>query len=292
MPAHDESLALPSPGVAFPADFLERVGRIVVRVSGAGERREGGGKAALLGVGAEFVGYRPYRPGEDLRGLDWNLYARLQKPFVRVARREASEHWAVLLDTSASMGVGVPGKLQRAAELTVVVAALALRQGAGCDVHLAADGATVRVRRRADLAGLMTRLSETRASGDLGLARLLAEPARCRGAGRVFLVGDLLDLEPAAAFRIGRRGRTVFAAQLLAREELDPEDEGAVEWFDPETGDRATFAVDRPTKTSYEGRVSRELEAWRALSARHRAAYGCWDTRTELEDLVADLFEG
>src|SRR5262249_34167570 len=103
---------LPSPGGRFAPDLLARVGRLGARLASLRERREGAGRARLFGAGEEFVGHRPYQTGEDLRALDWNLLARLGRPFVRVAAREASEHWAVCLDTSASMGVGVPGKLQ------------------------------------------------------------------------------------------------------------------------------------------------------------------------------------
>ena len=61
--------ALPAPSVRFEPEFLARVERLLVRLAGARERREGSGRSFLLGGGEEFSGHRPYRPGEDLRAL-------------------------------------------------------------------------------------------------------------------------------------------------------------------------------------------------------------------------------
>ena len=83
------AIELPCPGVAFPPEFVGRLERLSHRVSTARQRREGAGGLRLTGAGEEFVGYRPYRIGEDLRRLDWDLFARLDRPYVRVRRREA-----------------------------------------------------------------------------------------------------------------------------------------------------------------------------------------------------------
>ncbi|MDA1265673.1 MAG: DUF58 domain-containing protein, partial [Planctomycetota bacterium] len=129
----------PYPAVALGGDYLRRVEQLTLRLAATKERREGAGSAAVVGAGEEFVGYRPYRDGEDLRGLAWDLLARLDRPYVRVTRREAAERWSVLLDTSASMAVGPPGKLQVAAEVVGALASLALRGGAAVEVA-ASDG--------------------------------------------------------------------------------------------------------------------------------------------------------
>ena len=121
--ARADAIPLDSPGVAFGADFLARLARCTARLRAAGGRREGGAGGLQAAGGLEFLGYRPYRPGESARALDWGLYARLDRPFVRLARRESGERWALLLDASASMGVGRPGKLQAAAEVAAALGA-------------------------------------------------------------------------------------------------------------------------------------------------------------------------
>ena len=280
-------IALPSPGVVLGPELVRRLGLFAARFHAARERREGGGKAALQGIGTEFVAYRPYRPGEDLRQLDWGLFARLRRPFVRVARREASERWVVLCDTSASMGVGVPGKLQCAAEVAAALATCGARAGASV-VVACSGGGELELRRRGALGALLRFLEGRRAEGERGLAALLCEPARLRGAGRVFALGDLFDVEPDDLLRLGGRARELACAQILAPEELVP-DAGPVEWVDAEGAGRMEVAVDARVRALYEERLSRRLERWRGACARHGVPYRCFTSATPFERVVLAL---
>jgi uncharacterized protein (DUF58 family) len=279
---------LPSPAVRFGPDFLARVGRLLARLASQRERREGDGRARLFGVGAEFVGFRPYRSGEDLRALDWNLLARLGRPYVRVAAREASERWAVLLDTSASMGVGVPGKLQLGAELASALAALGLARRARVELWTS-GGARCVVRKRAGLAPWMRTLEAARAAGEPGLAELLRARGAELAAGRVFLIGDFLDAEPRALLGLARPARELFLAQVLARVELVPRLRGPLRWIDAETGAARALVLDEAVAARYEQALERRLERWRQAAARLGAVHGCWTSDTPFEILVREL---
>ena len=293
MPRPRASIPLNAPRVHFAPDYLERLGRLIVRVASARERREGAGRARMLGPGTEFVGFRPYRPGEDLRLVDQALLARSRRPFVRLARREASERWAILLDTSASMGIGTPGKLQAAAEVATAIAAVGRKEGATVELLLSGTRESYVMQRGAQLAGWMRVLERVSAEGRDGLGALLAEPGRFRSAGAVFLVGDLLDLEPREALSGGaltRRGRDLFCVQLLADEELAPPVMGRVRWVDAETGRLRITDVDAQAVAAYERLLGRELEAWGAACSRHRAFYGTWRTSVPFEHVATSLF--
>src|SRR5690349_6164571 len=130
MPPRSKPPPLPCPSVTLDAGLRARAERFAARLAAARGRREGAARAGLAAGGLEFDHYRPYRPGDDLRALDWDVYARSDQAVVRVLRPEAGERWAILLDTSASMGVGPPGKLQRAAECALALAHLGLREEA------------------------------------------------------------------------------------------------------------------------------------------------------------------
>lgn len=283
------SVELPSPGITFAPDFLARVGRLCAELASLRERREGEGPARLFGVGSEFVGYRPYRSGEDLRALDWNLLARLGRPYVRVAAREASEAWAVLLDTSASMGVGRPGKLQLGAELALALAALGVARRATVALHTGGRAALVVAQKRAALAGWMRALGGLRAQGTAGLGALARAFTGARAAGRVFLIGDFLDCEPREVLALGRPGRELFLVQLLASEERFPELRGPVRWVDAESGRTLERTVDARDALDYERRLEAELERWSSAAARARAVHGCWTSTTPFETLVHAL---
>ena len=79
-PSFASDTEVPSPTVRFPADFVSRLGAFAAQLSATREREEVGRRRTLQGEGQEFVGHRPYRPGEDLRKLDWDLYARVDRP--------------------------------------------------------------------------------------------------------------------------------------------------------------------------------------------------------------------
>jgi len=280
---------LPSPGVRFGPDFRARLGRLLGRLAAARERREGAGRAQFQGVGSEFVGYRPYRSGEDLRALDWNLFARLGRPYVRVAAREASEDWAVVLDTSASMGVGRPGKLQLAAELAAALGALGVARRASVELWLPGAPAVRVVRRRAALGAWLAHLETLRAQGPAGLGAAVEELARRRGAGRVFLIGDGLDLEPRALAGLVRPSRELFVARILAREELAPPAQGSVRWIDAESGRTRALTLDPTRVASYERRLAQRLQRLATLAARHRVRLATVTADTPFEDLAAAL---
>ena len=261
------NLPLPCPGVELDGAWLRRIEGLALRVASLEERREGIGRRMALGAGQEFMGYRPYREGEDLRQFDWGLLARLGKPFVRTTRRETSERWQVRLDASRSMACGPPGKLQAAAELCGGLVGIALHQGA--EVEVLASGAAGKrrflVRRRADLMGLVAFLSDLRAEDEGGMQQLLRAGRRSHGFGRIFLLGDLFDMEPQDVLGLLAPGREIYLLQILSPDELVPAGE-SVDWRDPEGDGRRRVDLDRSTHAHYEEALKRHLQAWHVLA--------------------------
>jgi len=280
-----EAHALPCPDVIVDGELLQRARTFAARFEVGGELREEGGRCGHLLGGEEFVGHRPYRAGEDLRRLDWSLLARLGQPFVKVTRREAGEEWAVLLDASASMGVGPPGKLQRACEVAGALAVLGVGRGARVRI-LTSSGAELFLTRGRAGGELLSFLNGLRAQEALGMRSLVEKAGRFRAATRVFLVGDLLDLEPQEALGLVRRGRRLAAIGLLAPLELEPGPLGRVEWWDPEEEQRLVLTVGEESLHEYEVSLGSHVDGWRAATARHSAAFGCWDTRTPFEEVL------
>jgi len=83
-------------------------------------------RAALSGPPAEFDGHRPYIPGDDIRWIDWNLYARLEELYVKVFHVEEDVEVYVLVDTSPSMTAGTGLKYQLAAACAAAFSYLAI----------------------------------------------------------------------------------------------------------------------------------------------------------------------
>ena len=286
---------LPYPSVHLDAGYLRRLETLALQIASIRERREGQGRSFLTGGGEEFVGYRPYRQGEDLRNLDWFLMARLDRPYVRVTRREATEHWSVLIDTSGSMGVGPPGKLQRAAETAGAFAAIGLHAGAQVELlTLGGEPERVRrflVRRKGDLGRLVKFLEGLQARGENDLRSLLARGTAESSGGRVILIGDLLDLGPqdVQAF-LGSR-RALLMVQMLAPHELSPPRVGSVEWWDAEGSERASRHLEGEVRVIYEERLEEALESWQSFSLRHGASYWMASSEHSFEQVVRGAME-
>jgi uncharacterized protein (DUF58 family) len=269
------------PDVRFEPGFVARLETLAARVALARERKEGGGVPSLLGAGSEFVGYRPYARGDDLRGLDWDVFARTRRPYVRVARREAGEAWLVRLDASASMAVGPPGKLQRAAEVAAGLAAVGLRESA--EVRVEAGARAFAARRRRQLPELLRFLETLRAEGP-------GAPLGGPRAARIVLVGDLRDLAPADALRLAGRGTSLSVVHLLAPVEIEPprggSPGGSIEWWDPEGGERLSLGVDEKAARAYEAELEREIELWHDACARHGVPYAFASSAQPMEAIL------
>ena len=274
------------PSVRFEPGFalrLERCVRARPRLAGL---HEGRAPFAHASAGGELVGLRAYRPGDDPRLLDWNASARSDHPIVRVLRPESGERWSLILDASASMGVGPPGKLQRAAEVAVAVAVHAARSGAEIELCVEPSGARFCFVRRRPLAELLSFLTRVRAEG------VLADPAaRSRGARRVIWIGDLAGLDPTRLLAARPRHAALHVLQILAPHEFSgiSGDFGPVAWWDPESDAGVEVDVDVAALAHFERERTRSIDGWRRVLAHARAHHVCATSARPFEELFAAL---
>ncbi len=269
---------------------MGRAERFALRTAAGLRRREGGGRAPRPGADAAFDGLRPYREGDDPRGIDWGLLARSDRAFVRVARREAGETWLVLVDRSASMGIGDPTKLQAASEAALGLAALGVALGAEVLVVGDDGAAPVRCAAPPHIAAVRTALEGRRAAGRAGLDAALARREVHRSA-RVFAIGDFFGADPLRWCALGRAGRALVLIQVLADFEIAPGAEGEVEIADPEDGARVMLDLDARAAGRYDLELSHWLERWRQSAARRGARHDAASSRVPFEDRLRRLFE-
>lgn len=199
------------------------------------------------GAGLEFAQYRAYEPGDELRQIDWKLYARSDRFFVREAERESPLTVWILIDASASMAqqdAARPGwsRLHAAKALAACVAELALRQGdrfglvalQNEGLRLAPPGSGARQRDR-----LLLEMHGLDAHGEFPSAeRLTPLWERIAAGDLVILLSDCFDEASAAlAERLAAARREVLVVQLLTAEERDFPFKGGHRFRDPETGE-------------------------------------------------------
>ena len=277
----------------FDEDFLRRLERLSVLV-----RRpvrgglKGGRRSVKRGQSVEFADYRDYSLGDDLRQLDWNVYARLEKLLVKLFIEEEDLTVAILVDGSASMAHGTPDKLVFAKRAAAALGYIAL--AAEDRVVLASLGGRA-ARRRAALRGsgrafrLLAELSAIQPAGgptDL-VAACRHALAQVTGRGVIVLVSDLLDQGAERALRdLAGTGSEVIVLHVLAPDEIAPTLEGDLRLVDAETGATVDVTLDLGARERYTGRV----EAWRSelaiLAAKRRIAYVPLTSDVALADLV------
>src|SRR4051812_17227403 len=110
--ATERSSTILTPQLLAQLERLELVSRKIFRGRMKGERR-----SKRKGQSVEFADFRQYVPGDDLRFIDWNLFARLERLYLKLFLEEEDLHFYALIDTSTSMEFGEPTKLQYAKQL-------------------------------------------------------------------------------------------------------------------------------------------------------------------------------
>jgi uncharacterized protein (DUF58 family) len=241
----------------------------------------GNRKSLQKGVSAEFSDFREYMPGDDLRRLDWNIYARLDRMVIREYMEEKEAIVTVLLDTSASMDYGKEKKSELAGELAAVVSYLALHNMDRlvlCDMKQMSGAISL----GGGLAAFPKALKwiETREySGEVDMLAA-AKRAQLRGPGVTIVISDFLHpallsedggYEKVLKYFVYRKQRPVVL-QTLAGEELRVGLEGTVNLIDMETDKKLRITMDRAAVESYE----RELDA--LISRMKKGAKKCGGT--------------
>ncbi|MEM9643982.1 MAG: DUF58 domain-containing protein [Planctomycetota bacterium] len=227
----------------FPADFLTRLeylsimSKRVFRGSLLAQRR-----TMQMGSGIEFSDHREYTVGDDLRYLDWNVYARHGDLLLKRFQEEQDLHVYLMLDCSRSMAFGEPAKFDLARHLTAALAYIALADLDRIAVVAYADGVVSEfpvTRGKARILSLMKFLEELPTSGeDTNLPRavqgLLHRGTR---SGLAVVISDLFDEH---GFQVGldqlrSRRFDAHVLQLHDPKEADPSLLGDVEFVDIET---------------------------------------------------------
>lgn len=264
----------------FDEAFLRQLERLLI-VMKAPVRGglKGGRRSAKRGQSVEFADYRDYALGDDLRQLDWNILARLERLFVKLYIEEEDVTVSLLVDASASMAAGRPSKLlfaKRAAaalgyialasEDRVVVSALAGRTSRRMP-GLRGSGRVFRL--LANLSGIEPAAGPT----DL-LAATRHALAGLSGRGIVVLCSDLFDPAADRVIRdLAATGAEVIVLHILAPDELEPELSGDLRLVDAETGEGVDVTIDLPVIDGYKARLAAWREELAAIAARRRVSY-------------------
>jgi uncharacterized protein (DUF58 family) len=278
-----------SPQLLAQLERLELVSRKIFRGRMKGERR-----SKRKGQSVEFADFRNYVSGDDLRFIDWNLYARLDKLFLKLFLEEEDLHFYTLIDASASMDFGQPTKLHFAKQLAASLGFIGLCRADR--VRIEAIGASRRnpgpvLRGRKSLWRMTEYLNTIEPQMNVPLVQGIKDFClRNSGQGILVLITDLMDkqgYEPALRFLLAQK-YDVYVIHVLAPEELEPEVKGDLKLIDCEDRDVAEISVSRPLLDRYKRTLAAFVDGAREYCTRRGMTYLMTNSQTPVEQIVSN----
>lgn len=250
------------------------------------------------GASLEFADYRNYSLGDDLRSIDWNIYGRLDRLFVKLFEQEQDLDIHFLIDASASMrwmpaGSERIAKFDQARRIAASLAYIALSNldrvnALWFSSALGDDLGLVRGKSQFhNVLDFLRRAPEPGgATGLLAVTRSFTQ--RLKRRGLVFVLSDFLDPagyeEALGLLRFNRFDTHVI--QILDPAELNPEASGDLRLVDCETGAPLEVTATSAVIESYRTEVAHFLEGLAAFCLRRGIAYAQASTAAPFEDLV------
>ncbi|MDZ4819752.1 MAG: DUF58 domain-containing protein [Planctomycetota bacterium] len=271
------SIASPTllgPELLAQLEKLELVTRRIFRGRMKGERR-----SKRKGQSVEFADFRNYVPGDDLRFIDWNTYARLDRLFLKMFLEEEDLHFYALIDASSSMDFGSPTKLQYAKQLAASLGFIGLVRADR--VRIETLGQPLRApspvfRGRKSLWRMVSHLDAIEPGQNVSLAEGVKNFClRNTGKGILVLISDLMDKEgyKTALRHLIAREMDVYVVQVLSREETDPDVTGDLKLVDVEDSDTAEITVSAPLLAKYKATLNAFVDEAKSYCTRRGMSY-------------------
>ncbi|GAA4435377.1 DUF58 domain-containing protein [Bremerella cremea] len=280
-----------SPELLAQLERMELVSRKIFRGRMKGERR-----SKRKGTSVEFADFRPYVAGDDLRFIDWNMYARLDRMFLKMFLEEEDLHFYTLIDASTSMEFGSPSKLTYAKQLAAALGFVGLCRTDR--VRIETLGTSLRkpgpiLRGRQSVWRMLDYLNGIEAGENVPLLEGAKNFClRNQGKGILVLVTDLMDkagFEPALRF-LSTQQMDVYVIQTLAPVELNPAEQikGDLKLVDCEDGDIAEITVSRPLLDRYKRTLDAFVDGARTFCSKRGMAYMLANTEIPVSHLVSN----
>lgn len=227
----------------------------------------------------EFAEHRAYTPGDDLRYLDWNVYARHGELFVKEFAAEEDLHVLLLLDLSRSMNYGNPNRFRFALRLCASLAYIALAQFDTCSIYTLGNKPVPLVRKlrgKNRIFDVLERLDGLECEAVKPLDSISDFPfggSRKNTAG--ILISDFYDREALQTFlrKLGSIYIELFGLHVLTPQELHPETTGTTKLVDVETGEEMTIDIDGESLQQYQNALEKHLENTKSLCLQYGEGY-------------------
>ena len=253
----------------------------------------GNHKSRSYGSSCEFADYRDYLPGDDTTKLDWNLYARFEKLYMKLFLDERQMHTRIYIDASRSMEYGDAQKAEQALQFAALFAYLSICEMDKVSVYVIKDRQVHEIIRsivgKESYLSAILALNEITFDGDSYISDALVPENVGYGDGMSIIISDFLtdnNYELAIDHLTDKR-RDVMCLQILSREELKPQIRGKVHFFDSENaGLFYRKNIDREIIKAYKEALSYATDRIRNYCNARGAGY----LLATAEDAPGDIF--
>jgi len=279
----------------FDERFLRQLEKLkIVTRKGIKGPEKGEHRSWQSAEGLEFLDYRKYHPGDDLRYVDWSVYGRLDKLFIKLFHTEESQVVHILLDMSRSMGSGSPSKEIVAKKIAAATSYICLSNLDKIGMASFADtieGAIPPVRGKKKFPEVLNFLLSLKPTNKTDVNACLSEYASaCKNPGIAIVISDLFDPK---GYEEGLRALTyrkfdINLIQVLDREELFWSKTGNFSMRDVETGERKVTFLDRPSLERYRKTIDTFISGIQSYCSNYGINYYLYDTRIPFEDFLID----
>lgn len=239
----------------------------------------------------EFADYRDYSVGDDFRRVDWNVYARLERLFLKLFVEEEDLHVYILLDSSKSMDFGNPTKLLYGKRIAAALSYIALCNFDRVGMTAMSNGtaATLQPKRgKGSALSIFRYLESVHSSGFTRMSDSIRDfSLRTSQPGLVIVISDFFDPESCDALNaLLARKFEVMVIHLLDQEEVEPSMIGDVMLIDSENGGRREVTVSPSLLKRYKQRFAQFCSKIEEYCARHGCSYIRVTNETPFEELM------
>jgi len=268
-------------------DRLDIASRKILRGGLQGERR-----SKRRGRSVEFAEHRPYAVGDDIRFIDWNIYARLEKLFLKLFLEEQDLSVHIAFDVSASMQTGEPSKDRAAKKLTAALAYISLVNNNRLSVSAFCDGVVgslANMRGRSHLPHLADLLLTDWDVGVSDFDTACRQMAAGRvGTGVMIVVSDFLLKEgySRGLRRLIGDPYDLYVLQILSPQEITPDLTGDLKLLDVEDGDSAEVTINGALLDYYRRMLNSYCSELKDFCTRRGSAYLLTNSADPVEPLV------
>jgi uncharacterized protein (DUF58 family) len=273
-------------------DFLRKLEQLsIVSKRAFSGQLKGEKRSTKRGTSIEFADYRDYSHGDDLRRIDWNTFARLDRLFLKLFMEEEDLHIYLLLDASRSMDFGSPKKLDYARRVAAALGYVGLSKYDRVGAAVFGErlrGRLAPVRGRGQSFTLFDFLQKAQPDGETSFARSLKEYAlQTRRPGVAVVISDFFnsDYEEGLKSLLARRFQ-ITLVHVMDDAELRPDLLGDLKLVDSETGEEREISVSPGLLREYQASVDQFCGGLQRFSSRYGMDYIRATTSTPFEDLV------